>query len=258
MTGDTDTLVGALWYPTRGVASRDGIVALTVLALAAAVAARYAVGLYPAAASLGFLAVVVLVVVAWFGFLGRVLAGTVGADLVSGDGALVDVPGDAGELPAFGGVRDLLAAGVRVALASVPYLAAPFLLLYVTVLGLGGIAPESLQGGGGIALLAGGTISFLLALAFVYVYPAALCELAATGSVRRALAPWGFRDVLAHAAYLYAWTAALTIGILALATYGSVLTSTGVFGLLAALAAGYASAVTARLSGMGYRRARRR
>jgi hypothetical protein len=258
MTGDTDTFAGALWYPTRGVASRDGIVALTVLALAVAVAARYAAGLYPGVAALGFLAVIVVAAVAWLGFLGRVLASIINPDLASGDGALVDVPGDASELPAFGGVRDLLATGAPVVLASVPYLAAPFLLLYVTVLGLGGIAPESLQGGGGIALLVGGTVSFLLALAFVYVYPAALRELAATGSVRRALAPWTFRDVLAHAAYLYAWTAALTIGILALATYGSVLTSSGVFGLVAALAAGYTSAVAARLAGMGYRRARRR
>jgi len=258
VTADTDTLVGALRYPTRGSKSRDGVVALTVLALAVAVAARYALELYPAAASLGFVAAIVVAVVAWLGFLGRVLASTVGSELATGDGVLVDVPGDAGELPSFGGVRDLLAAGGRVAVASVPYLAAPFGLLYVTVLGLGGIAPESLQGGGGIALLAGGTVSFLLALAFVYVYPAALCELAATGSVRRALAPWVFRDVLAHAAYLYAWTAAFSIGILALAAYGSVLTSTGVFGLIAALAAGYASAVAARLAGMGYRRARRR
>jgi len=258
MTEDSDTFVGALRYPMRGVASRDGIVGLTVLALAVAVAARYAVGLYPGVAALGFLAVVVVAVVAWLGFLGRVLAGTVGSDLASGDGALVDVSGAASDLPAFGSVRGLLATGSRVALASTPYLAAPFILLYVTILGLGGIAPESLQGGGGLALLVGGTVSFLLALSFVYVYPAALCELAATGSVRRALAPWRFRDVLAHAAYLYAWTAAFSIGILALATYGSVLTSSGVFGLVAALAAGYASAVAARLAGMGYRRARRR
>jgi hypothetical protein len=258
MTEDSDSFVGALRYPTRGAASRDGIAVLTVLALAVALAGRYAVAVYPGVAALAFLAVAVAAVVAWLGYLGRVLAGTVGADLASGDGALVDVPGDANELPASGSVRGLLAAGSRVALASVPYLGAPFVLLYVTVLGLGGLAPESVQGTGGFALLAGGTLSFLLALAFCYVYPAALCELAATGSLRRALAPWTFRDVLAHAAYLYAWTAAFSIAVLALAAYARVLTSAGVFGLLAALGSGYASAVAARLSGMGYRRARRR
>lgn len=258
MTEDTDTFVGALRYPTRGPASRDGLAVLTTLALAVALAGRYAAAVYPGAAALGFLAVAAAAVVAWLGYVGRVLAGTVGTALASGDGALVHVPGDASELPASGGVRGLLATGVRVAAASVPYLGAPFGLLYVTVLGLGGVAPEGVQGGGGLALLAGGTVSFLLALAFVYAYPAALCELAATGSLGRALAPWRFRDVLAHAAYLYAWTGAFSIAVLALAAYGRVLTSSGVFGLLAALGAGYASAVAARLSGMGYRRARRR
>ncbi|WP_323675821.1 DUF4013 domain-containing protein [Halorubellus sp. PRR65] len=258
MTADSDTFVGALRYPTRGAAARDGVATLTVMALAVALAGRYAVTVYPAVAALGFLALAGAAVVAWLGYLGRVLAGTVGGDLASGDGALVRVPGDASDLPAAGGVRALLATGARVAAASVPYLGAPFALLYVTVLGLGGLAPDSVQGGGGLALLAGGTLSFLLALAFVYVYPAALCELAATGSLKRALAPWAFRDVLAHAAYLYAWTAAFAIAVLALGAYARVLTASGVFGLLAALGAGYASAVAARLAGMGYRRARRR
>jgi|GEM_PF-1622427 hypothetical protein len=255
--GDTDTFGGALRYPMRGEDARDGVAFVTAMALAVALTGRYAAAVFPGVAALAFLALAGVAAVAWLGYLGRILTGTVDADLASGDGVLVATV-DAGRMPAVGSPRELIATGVRVALASTPYVLAPFVLLYVTILGLGNLSADAVSGGGGIALLAGGTISFLLALAFVYVLPAALCELAATGSVRRALAPWLFRDVLAHAAYLYAWTAAFSLGILALAAYGQVVSGAGILGLVAALAAGYVSAIAARLSGMGYRRARRR
>lgn len=254
---DTDTFAGALRYPGRGEHARDGVAFATAMALAVALCSRYAVTVYPGSAALAFLALGALAGVAWLGYLGRVVTATVDPDLASGDGALV-TGDDAGVMPAVGGLRGSLATGARVAVASAPYVLAPFAILYVTILGLGNLSAGTLEGGGGIALLAGGTVSFLLALGFMYVLPAAIAELAATGSVRRALAPWGFRDVLGHAAYLYAWAAAFTLGVLTLGAYGQVLAGAGVIGLLAALGAGYVSAVAARLTGIGYRRARRR
>lgn len=135
-----------------------------------------------------------LPLVAVLGYLVRVFRE---ADDATGDPATFRSPGG------VAGLRALVRDGLLGAVVVVAYTAVPVAVLLVTFYGLlDGAVP--LAGGGRFVLLAGGTATLFVAVAFAYPLPAALAALARSG-LRAALSPSTLRPAVTTGRYFYAW-----------------------------------------------------
>lgn len=199
---------GALAYPFRGPERERPFVVVWILLLVAAAVPllRFVSVLGPLASLLLLLPVV--------GYLLRVLAASERGEPAP---------------PFLAAPMDLLRRAIGGTVVSLAYLAIPFVLLMVTI--YGAIYTERVpdpNSFSSVTIYAGSTAVLFMSLLGAYVLPIALSKYLDTGSLRSAFTRRYLRTIGLDAAYFAGWTAAM-----------------GIFGFVAAIAAGVATATRA-------------
>jgi hypothetical protein len=230
----------ALRYPIRGDRPTDVFAVGGVLGLAAVLLLRGAAAAYPAVLALALAGLAALPMVGLLGYLVRAFASTLDGE---------DAP------PEYGDATGLLRIGNRAFVVSVAYLLVPVTVVLVTVAGALDAPAETLGGGQTLLVLVSSTLTLVVALAFAYVYPAALGAVARGQSLANAFDVRRHRSVLGDVRYFTAWSFALMFAIPGWLLSVGALSSTNVLGVLAVFLAFYAHLAAVRLVATGYRRA---
>ncbi|MBX0323458.1 DUF4013 domain-containing protein [Halomicroarcula sp. F13] len=215
----------ALRYPWRGEKRAETLLIGGVLSL------------------LGFLLVPILFV---YGYMVRVVRQT--------------AAGDAATPPRFDDWEELLVDGVVAFVVSVVYLFVPVVaialaafafLVPVTVVE-GGVGPRAgmLAAGGLLVALLALSVTLLLLLVALYLFPAGIAAYARTGRVTAAFSPGDLRTVAGDRRYATGWLVFVAIAVLAQVVSGAV-AATGVGGLLVPFLLFYANVAGAYAIGVG-------
>lgn len=147
-------------------------------------------------------------------------------------------------LPAFPGVRDVVRTGLGGAVVVASYLLPAAVVLVVTVAGASqlSLAPGEVGVGTSLGFALGSTTSLLLAIACVYLLPAALANFLARGRIRAAFDTDVLLRAATHGAYFYDVLVGVVAGALLLVVAGATIS----------FAVGFFVAFYAELVAVGY------
>ena len=184
--------------------------------------------------------VLVVPAVLVFGYYMRVMRGSLAGDA---------------EPPRFDEWGDLFSDGLKGFVVAFVYMLVPAVVFGVSV---GGLVTAAAFGNGNVGVgsilgaLAGFTLSAIIALAFWYVVPAAVANVARTGNVGSGFAFGELRPALLSGAYAVPWL--LSVGVLVVAgVVTGVLNAVPVLGFLLAIPVTfYATVVAFRLTALGF------
>jgi len=126
-------------------------------------------------------------------------------------------------LPAFPGVREVVRTGLAGTVVVASYLLPATVVLVVTVAGASrlSLTPGAVDVGTSLGFALGSTTSLLLAVACLYLLPAALANFLATGRIRAAVDTDVLVRAATHGAYFYDVLVGIVVGAVLLVVAGA-------------------------------------